>query len=72
MLGSLEDVNQLYLCDGLWTAPDTFEMHCRWLETCLEDTYVLKFAEDRIEITASNNSPWKMMGQEPVVAELVK
>jgi hypothetical protein len=72
ILGKLEDVNQLYLADGYWSAEDTFEMHCRWVETCLEDTYVLKFEGDKIHITASNNSPWKFMGQEPVVAELVK
>lgn len=72
LLGKSSDVNQLYLADGYWSKPDTFEMHCRWLETCLEDTYVLKFAEDNIEITADNNSPWKMPFGDTIVAELVK
>lgn len=72
LLGTLKDEHQLYLCDGWWPQPDTFEMHCRWVETCLEDTYILKFDGDRIAITASNNSPWNMMGTEPVVAKLVK
>lgn len=71
LIGKPEDMHQLYLCDGLWTAPDTFEMHCRWLETCLEDTFVLKFADDKIEIDASNNSPWKIPG-DPIAAELAK
>ena len=72
LLGTSEDVNQLYLCDGWWPEEDAFEMHCRWVETCLEDTYVLKFDGDHIHITASNNSPWNMMGKEPVAAKLVK
>lgn len=72
LLGTLKDEHQLYLCDGWWRSADTFEMHCRWVETCLEDTYVLKFDGDEIHITASNNSPWNMMGKEPIVAKLVK
>ncbi len=71
LIGKPEDMHQLYLCDGLWTASDTFQMHCRWVETCLEDTFVLKFVGDKIEIDASNNSPWKIPG-DPIVAELVK
>lgn len=72
LLGKPENVNQLYLADGFWSAPDTFVMHCRWLETCLEDVYTLKFVDDGIEIEASNNSPFRMKGGDPIRAELVK
>lgn len=72
LLGTLKNEHQLYLCDGWWPEESTFEMHCRWLETCLEDTYVLKFLGDEIHITVSNNSPWNVMDKELVVAKLVK
>jgi len=70
LLGKISDVNQLFLCDGCWTADDTFEMHCRWLETCLQDVYELQFTDGGINITASNNSPFKMMGGDPITAVL--
>jgi len=69
LLGDLSSTTQLYLGDGLWTAEDTFEIHGRWVETCLQDTYVLKFTGDTVQITATNNSPWKMMGGDPIVAQ---
>lgn len=72
LLGTPEDINQLYLCDGWWPEPDTFEMHCRWLETCLQDVYTLRFVGDDIEITAGNNSPFKMMSDDTIRAKLIK
>ena len=68
LLGTLRDETQLYLCDGYWPEENVFEMHCRWLETCLTDVYTLKFDGDRIHIDASNNSPFAMMGGDPIEA----
>ena len=52
--------------------PETnvFQMHCRWLETCLQDVYTLTFEENTVKITAENNSPWQFAGQESILAVL--
>ena len=71
VLGKPEDCNQLYLCDAYWPEPDVLEMHCRWLETCLQDVYRLRFAPDgRVEIDVSNNSPFRFGKIEPVTAHM--
>lgn len=69
MLGKLEDWNQLYLCDGWWPEENVFQMHCRWLETCLQDVYTLTFDGSNVTIDADNNSPFRgFMKQEPITA----
>ncbi|MDY4489792.1 MAG: serine hydrolase [Candidatus Faecousia sp.] len=68
VLGTLEDVNQLYLCDGFWPEENVFQMHCRWLETCLQDVYTLRFEGSRVTITAENNSPFQWKKPEPITA----
>ena len=68
LLGTLEDVNQLYLCDGFWPEVNVFQMHCRWLETCLQDVYTLRFEGSRVTITAKNNSPFQWKEPEPITA----
>ena len=70
LLGTLQDWNQLYLCHGWWPEENVFRMHCRWLETCLEDVYTLTFCQDgSIQIQADNNAPWKPLApQEPITA----
>ncbi len=71
MLGKPEDCSQLYLCDAYWPEENLFEMHCRWLETCLLDTYRLRFAPDgKVEIDVSNNSPFRFGKIEPVTAHM--
>ena len=65
ILGTESACTQLYLAHGSWTAEDTFELRCRWLETCLEDVYTLKFAEKGVSITAANNSPFQFGGDPP-------
>ena len=71
VLGKREDCTQLYLCDAYWPEDDVFEMHCRWLETCLMDTYRLRFAPDGgVEIDVSNNSPFRFGKIEPVRAKM--
>ena len=46
-------------------------MHCRWLETCLEDVYRLRFAPDGgVDIDVSNNSPFRFGKIEPVRAQM--
>ncbi|MBR4692758.1 MAG: serine hydrolase [Oscillospiraceae bacterium] len=67
VLGKPEDCTQLYLAHGAWTAEDTFELRCRWLETCLEDVYTMKFEGKGVSITAANNSPFQFGGQPPAI-----
>lgn len=70
-LGKPADCTQLYLCDAWWPEEDLFELHCRWLETCLEDVYRLRFAPDGgVEIDVSNNSPFRFGKIEPVRAHM--
>lgn len=68
LLGKLEDWNQLYLCDGWWPEENVFQMHCRWLETCLQDVYTLTFGENTVKVTEENNSPWQFQKQEQITA----
>ena len=71
VLGKAEDCTQLYLCDAYWPEKDAFELHCRWLETCLMDTYRLRFAPDgAVAIEASNNSPFQFGKKEPIAARM--
>lgn len=71
ILGQPSDCTQLYLCDAYWPEKDVLEMHCRWLETCLQDTYRLRFGKDgRVEIEASNNSPFLFGKVEPITAHM--
>lgn len=68
-VGPLERTTSLYLCDGWWPEENVFEMHCRWVETCLEDVYRLTFAPDgKVHITTENNSPFRWGEPEPIVA----
>ncbi len=74
LLGDLSEVNQLYLCDGWWPEENVFEMHCRWLETCLQDVYTLRFEDGLVRIEASNNSPFRFFlhrEPDPIVAEIL-
>lgn len=69
MLGTLEDWNQIYLADGWWPEENVFQMHCRWLETCLQDVYTLTFDGDKVSIDSDNNSPFRgFMKQDPITA----
>ena len=47
---------------------NVFQMHCRWLETCLQDVYTLRFDGNTLAITADNNSPWKFQKQKQITA----
>jgi hypothetical protein len=71
VLGEPDDCTQLYLCDAYWPEPEVFELHCRWLETCLMDTYRLRFAPDgTISVEASNNSPFQFGKAEPIAGHM--
>ncbi len=68
-VGPLDRTTSLYLCDGWWPEDNVFELHGRWVETCLEDVYRLTFSPDgKVEITAKNNSPFRWGEPEPIVA----
>jgi len=69
LIGKPSDPHQLYLCDGFWKADDTFVMHCRWVETCLQDTFTFKFVPGGIEIETDNNSPFRFGTKEPITAK---
>ena len=45
-------------------------MHCRWLETCLQDVYTLTFQGNTVRIKAENNSPWQFGQREPITAAI--
>jgi hypothetical protein len=71
VLGKPEDCTQLYLCDAYWPEDNVLEMHCRWLETCMLDTYRLRFAPDgKVEIEAGNNSPFQFGKKVPITAHM--
>ncbi len=71
ILGKEEDATQLYLAHGSWLSEDTFELRCRWLETCIEDVYTLKFEGDGVTITAANNSPFQFGGKAPAITAVM-
>ena len=71
ILGKPEDATQLYLAHGSWLSEDIFELRCRWVETCIEDVYTLRFEGDKVSITASNNSPFQFGDPPAITAEMV-
>ena len=69
LLGESSACTRLYLCDGWWPEENVFQMHCRWLETCLEDVFTLTFHGDEVHIESANNSPFRFSGESgPAVA----
>ncbi len=71
LVGKTEDCTQLCLCDGWWPQENVFELHSRWVETCLLDVYTLTFEGDTVKITTGNNSPFPSMPGEPIVGEII-
>ena len=69
LLGKKEDLTQLYLGDAHWKDDDTLVMHGRWVETCIEDTYTMKFDGDELTIEPDNNSAFKFFKPEPIVIQ---
>ena len=72
LLGKRSDCHQLYLCDGWWPEENVFQMHCRWLETCLEDVFTLTFEENAVSIDSANNSPFQAPGKKEPAAAVVE
>lgn len=72
LLGQSSDWHQLYLCDGWWPEENVFQMHCRWLETCLEDVFTLTFDGDAVRIEAANNSPFPMFVEKGAITAVVE
>ncbi|MBQ6333908.1 MAG: serine hydrolase [Erysipelotrichaceae bacterium] len=71
LLGSKEDLTQLYLGDAYWKQDNVLVLHGRWVETCLTDVYTLTFEGDRINIETDNNSAWKFPDKEAIAAEKI-
>lgn len=72
LLGKRSDCHQLYLCDGWWPEENVFQMHCRWLETCLEDVFTLTFEGNAVSIDSANNSPFQAPGKKEPAAAVVE
>ncbi len=70
LLGTKEDLTQLYLGDAYWKESNVLVMHGRWLETCLTDIYTLTFEGDKVKIESDNNSAWKFGNPEPITAHI--
>ncbi len=69
LLGKREDMTQLYLGDAYWKDEDTLVMHGRWVETCIQDTYELKFDGEDLSIVPDNNSAFRFFKPDPIVIE---
>ena len=69
LLGKPEDMTQLYLGDAYWKDENTLIMHGRWVETCIEDTYILVFSDDGLTVEPDNNSAFKFFKPAPIVIE---
>ena len=68
LIGEKEDCHQLYLADAYFEDDNKLVMTGRWVETCFTDTYVLTFVDNKVNITADNNSAWKFPVKEPIEA----
>jgi hypothetical protein len=68
LIGKKDDCHQLYLADAYFEDDNKLVMTGRWVETCLTDTYVLTFVDNKVNITADNNSAWKFPVKEPIEA----
>lgn len=71
LLGSKEDLTQLYLGDAHFEGDNRLVMHGRWVETCMTDVYTMTFEDDKVVITADNNSAWKFRKPEPIEAKRI-
>ncbi len=70
VLGRPEECTQLYLADGFWPEENVFELHGRWVETCLEDVYTFTFGPEGVTVGTRNNSPFQMPQGAPITAVL--
>lgn len=68
---SPEDQTQLVAASGAWIREDTFEITCRWIETCLTKKLQLTFTDTGVEIEQDSNSAFKPPKGEDIRAELV-
>lgn len=71
MLGTKEDLTQLYLGDAYFEDENTLVMHGRWVETCVQDTYKLHFEGDKLKVENSNTSAFFWRKQDPIEAEKI-
>ncbi len=67
LIGNPGDPTRTYLCNGLWTGDREFRLVCRFVESCVEDRYTLRFDGDLVHIQADNNSAFR--GPEPMKIE---
>ena len=68
-LGNKEDLTQIYLGDCYWKDEDTLIVHGRWVETCIEDSYVFSFKDGQLHVEPDSNSAFKFFKPDPIVIE---
>ncbi len=70
-LGKPEDLTQIYLGDGYFDEQNKLIVHGRWVETCIEDTYVFNFHNGKIDVESKNNSAFFWKQPDPIKAEKI-
>ena len=68
-LGNKEDLTQIYLGDCYWKDEDTLIVHGRWVETCIEDSYIFRFENEDLHVEPDSNSAFKFFKPDPIVIE---
>lgn len=72
LIGNPDSPTRVYLCSGFWDGEREFHLICRFVESCVEDRYTLRFEDDCVSILADNNSAFR--GPEPlrIAAERIR
>lgn len=63
-----ESQTQIAAVSGAWLDDDTFEVTCRWIETCFTKKLTFHFAENDVLIDEDSNSAFKMRQKEDIRA----
>lgn len=66
-------LSQVYL-HGYWSKPDTFSLHARWIETCIEKRLDFTFAGDRVRIRETplvGAKDQRFTREEPICAQRI-
>ena len=53
-----EDQVQMLVTSGSWLAEDTFQIVCRWTQTCFTKKLNFRFTQEGFTVEAVSNSPF--------------